>query len=162
MSELVIFQVEHPVFSAMWASLSKAIFVNYTVVAISRNFWQVRILEMRNVFKEIFDKNWTYFWFMLDFHSVFARLPLEFRSTMLEIEQKIMLEKWFMFARFCSRSKVLEAFSARARLGSKIISCDIARARLGSKIFSLGSLELEKFTLVPNTNSFYQRWSGSS
>ena len=56
-----------------------------------------------------------------------------------------------MLARFCSRSKALEAFSARARLGSKIISCDIARARLGSKIFSLGSLELEKFTLVPNT-----------
>lgn len=98
-----------------------------------------------------FDKNWTGFWFMLDFRSGFARLPLEFRSTMLEIEQKIMLEKWFMLARFCSRSKVLEAFSARARLGSKIISCDIAHARLGSKIFSLGSLELEEFTLVPNT-----------
>ena len=91
---------------------------------------------------------------MLDFRSVFARLPLEFRSTMLEIEQKIMLEKWFMLARFCSRSKALEAFSARARLGSKIISCDIARARLGSKIFSLGSLELEKFTLVPNTTAY--------
>ena len=101
-----------------------------------------------------FDKNWTDFWFMLDFRSVFAWLPLEFRSTMLEIEQKIMLEKWFMLARFCSRSKALEAFSARARLGSKIISCDIARARLGSKIFSLGSLELEKFTLVPNTKYF--------
>ena len=57
-----------------------------------------------------------------------------------------------MLARFCSRSKALEAFSARARLGSKIISCDIARARLGSKIFSLGSLQLEKFTLVPNTS----------
>ena len=57
-----------------------------------------------------------------------------------------------MLARFCSRSKALEAFSARARLGSKIISCDIARARLGSKNFSLGSLELEKYTLVPNTN----------
>ena len=85
-----------------------------------------------------FDENWTGFWFMLDFRSVFARLPLDFRSTMLEIEQKIMLEKWFMLARFCSRSKALEAFSARARLGSKI--------------FSLGSLELEKFTLVPNTN----------
>ena len=70
---------------------------------------------------------------------------------MLEIEQKLMLEKRFMLARFCLRSKALEAFSARARLGSKIISCDIARARLGSKIFSLGSLELEKFTLVPNT-----------
>ena len=56
-----------------------------------------------------------------------------------------------MLARFCSRSKALEAFSARARLGSKIDFVIFARARLGSKIFSLGSLELEKFTLVPNT-----------
>ena len=40
-----------------------------------------------------FDKNWTGFWFMLDFCSVFARLPLDFCSTMLEIEQKILLEK---------------------------------------------------------------------
>ena len=109
---------------------------------------------MRNVFKTIncvFNENWTGFWFMLDFRSVFARLLLDFRSTMLEIEQKIMLEKWFMLARFCSCSKALEAFSARARLGSKIISCDIARAQLSSKIFSLGSLELKKSTLVPNT-----------
>ena len=45
--------------------------------------------------------------------------------------------------------------SSWARLGSKIISCDIARARLGSKISSLGSLELEKFMLVPNTSIQY-------
>ena len=88
---------------------------------------------------------------MLDFRSVFARLPLEFHSTMLQIEQKIMLQKWFMLARFCSRLKALEAFSAQARLGSKIFSCDIVRAQLGSKIFSLGSLKLKKFTLIPNT-----------
>ena len=61
----------------------------------------------------------------------------------------------FMLTLSNEASKALEAFSARARLGSKIISCDIARARLGSKIFSLGSLELEKFTLVPNTNLDY-------
>ena len=35
-----------------------------------------------------------------------------------------------MLARFCSRSKVLEAFSARARLSSKIISWNIARAQI--------------------------------
>ena len=61
-----------------------------------------------------------------------------------------------MLARFCSRSKALEAFSARARLGSKIIFCAIARALLGSKNFLLGSLELEKFTLVPNTIIFLE------
>ena len=63
-----------------------------------------------------------------------------------------MLEKRFMLARFCSRSKPLEGFSAQARLGLKIDSVIFARARLGSKIFMLGSLELEKFTLVPNTS----------
>ena len=108
---------------------------------------------MKNVFKEIkcvfiFDKNWTSFCFMLNFRSVFARLPLEFHSTMLEIEQTIMLEKWFMLARFRARRR---SKFFPLELGSKIISCDIARARLGLKIFSLGSLELEKFTLVPNT-----------
>ena len=56
-----------------------------------------------------------------------------------------------MLARFCSRSKPLQGLSARARFGSKIDFVIFARARLGSKIFSLGSLELEKFTLVPNT-----------
>ena len=59
-----------------------------------------------------------------------------------------------MLARFCSRSKPLEGFSARARLGSKIVFVIFARARLGLKIFSLGSLELEKFTLVPNTKTY--------
>ena len=58
-----------------------------------------------------------------------------------------------MLARFCSRSKPLEEFSARARLGSKIDFVNFACARLGSKLFLLGSLELEKFTLVPNTIS---------
>ena len=61
-----------------------------------------------------------------------------------------------MLARFCSRSKPLEGFSARARLGSKIDFVIFARARLGSKIFSLGSLELEKSALVPNTNPALQ------
>ena len=40
-----------------------------------------------------FDEHWTGFWIMLDFRSVFARLPLDFRLTMLEMEQKIMFEK---------------------------------------------------------------------
>ena len=85
--------------------------------------------------------------------KVGARFALGFRSTLLEIEWKIMLEKWFMLTRFCSRSKPLEGFSARARLSSKIDFVIFARARLGSKIFSLGSLELGKFTLVPNTKT---------
>ena len=60
---------------------------------------------------------------------------------------------WFMLAPFYSCSKPLEAFSARARLGSKIDFVIFARAQLGLEIFSLGSLVLEKFTLVPNTSS---------
>ena len=46
---------------------------------------------------------------------------------------------------------VLEA-ARRILLGSKIDFVIFACARLGSKMFSLGSLELEKFTLVPNTS----------
>ena len=83
--------------------------------------------------------------------KVGARFALGFRSTLLEIEWKIMLEKWFMLARFCSRSKPLIRFSARARIGSKNDSVIFTHARLCSKIFSLGSLKLEKFTFVPNT-----------
>ena len=48
---------------------------------------------------------------------------------------------------------VLEA-ARRILLGSKIDFVIFACARLCLKIFSLGSLELEKFTLVPNTSCY--------